>query len=300
MKLARNQILLVNIVLIAVGVIMTMWAIIVPPTEGQILLEAVGTGLIAAGGVNFIDKFFAEKADEKDIVLVSPQRSDVDPLIYTSKYRGKKVDIFGVSVTEVLNEFLHDQGEDIIERIFAHRLRLRLVFVHPDADFLNQRAGEDHISYDELRNRQLNSIQLAIRFYRKLLDEYSMRARKSGKLSKMGSVEILLMKACPYVSIYRVDNKIYWGLYASHKSGTESPLFLSEKREETGMFDFIKEHYYTHINNKERFDDLHLIKMILRDREPYLNRSLVDHLLGKDIVDALISETSGKGIQSLP
>jgi len=290
MKLDRRHILLVNVLLIAIGVIFLLWAIIAVQTNGKIFLEAIGIGLIAAGGVNFIDKFFSEKEKEDDIKLVSPQRSDADPLIYMTKYRAKKVDIFGVSVTEVFNEFLNDQGEDIVDRVFSHRLRLRMVFVHPDADFLNQRAGEDHISAEELRNRQLNSIKLAIRFYKKLLDEYNLRVKKKGKMSKMGSLEILLIKACPYVSIYRVDNKIYWGLYASHKSGTESPLFLSEKREETGMFDFIKEHYYTHVNNKERFDDLHLIKMTLRDREPYLNRNLVDHLLGKDNVDAFLSQ----------
>ncbi|MBI5934683.1 MAG: hypothetical protein HY867_13335 [Chloroflexi bacterium] len=287
MNLDRRQILLVNIVLICAGAALLLWAINISQPHVKILLEAMGTGLIATGGVNFIDKLFTEK-EREDSKLIAQQRLDVDQLFYASKYRAKKVDIFGVSITEALNEFVTDSREEIFDRIFSHRLRLRLIFVHPDAEFLVQRAGEDHISADELRNRQLNSVKLAIQFYKKLFTEYNVRSKKIGKLSQMGSVEILLMKACPYVSVYRVDNKIYWGVYGSHKSGNESPLFLSVKREEGGMFDFMKEHYYTHVNNKEKFDDLHLVKMILRDKEPYLNIPLVHHLLGKDKVDEIL------------
>lgn len=290
MKLDRRQILLVNILLICVGVAFLLWAINISQQHVRIILEAIGTGLIATGGVNFIDKLFTEKEAEIDVKLISPQRLDVDQYIYSAKYRAKKVDIFGVSITEALREFVNDPRDEIIDRIFMHRLRLRLVFVHPDAEFLLQRAGEDHISAEELRNRQLNSIKLAIQFYKKLLKEYSDRVDKIGKMSQVGSVEILLIKACPYVSIYRVDNKIYWGVYGSHKSGNESPLFLSIKHEEAGMFDFMKEHYYTHVNNKEKFGDLHLVKMILRDREPYLNLPLVQQLLGKEMVDELLAE----------
>jgi hypothetical protein len=289
MKFDRRHILLVNVVLIAIGVSFLLWAIIAAPAKGQIMLEAIGTGLIATGGVNFIDRFFVEKEKEEDAKLIAAQRLDVDPFIYAAKYNAKKVDIFGVSVTEPLKEFLNDPSEKIIEKVFTERLRLRLVFVHPDAVFLQQRAMEDHITAEELRARQLSSVKLAIQFYKKLVDAYNQRAKKPGKLSRMGSVEILLIEACPYVSLYRVDNKIYWGLYASHKSGIESPLFLSEKREDTGLFDFIKEHYYTYVNNKEQFDKLHLVKMTLRDKAPYLNRALVDSLLGKKAVDALLA-----------
>lgn len=287
-KLDRKSILFINIVLAVFGVATVMLSIILFQSTIRILVESIGIGLIATGFVNFFDRLFVEADKDTDIDIVAMQRAKTNQTVYRLKYQSQKVDILGVSIADVLKEFTQNSRHEMIDRILRHSARLRLFFVHPDAGFLTQRAREDHISYDELRSRQIKSVEMVVTFYKLLLEAYQ-RDSLSDSLStgNVGSVEIRLINVCPYISIYRVDNSVYWGLYTANKTGEESPLFFSKKMDKDGMFEILKDHIYG-LLPKEDIDNLYLLKMIIKDRPPILNRAIVDQILGTQRVDELL------------
>jgi hypothetical protein len=289
MKLSHEKIIYLNIILALSGLFLVAVGIILSGSWLQILFEAVGTSLIATGLVNFVDKFFHESKTDS-ISIISIHRAQINRSLYDEKYNVRRVDILGISITNVLKEFIRDPEQQIIERVLKQNLRLRLNFIHPETEYLeHQRAIEDHISWETLHSRQIKSVEMVVLFYKMLLDAY--RKENTGKLLRtgsIGSVEINLLHCCPYISIFRADEKIYWGLYTSNKTGEASPLFLTEKQEEEGMFEVIKEHYYGLLNNEKDPDNSYLVKFIIKDNEPILNIPLAEKLLGKERLDELL------------
>jgi hypothetical protein len=287
-KLDRRSILLINAGLAVVGGATVILSIILSQSTARILIESIGVGLIATGLVNFFDKLLIETQKDTDVDIIAMQRAKTNQTVYRLKYQSEKVDILGVSIADVLKEFTQGSRHEMIGRILRHSTRLRLLLVHPDANFLIQRAREDHVSWDELHTRQLKSVEMIVAFYKLLLEAYQ-RDSHSDSLStgNVGSVEIRLINACPYMSIYRVDNTIYWGLYTTYKTGEDSPLFFSKKLDKEGMFEILKDHVYG-LLPKEETDNLYLLKMIIKDQPPILNRTLVDRLLGEKRVDELL------------
>ena len=288
-KFDRKYILIINLVVTVIGGGVVILSINLLESVMRILTEAIGTGLIATGLVNFFDKFFVEAQEETDIDIVSMRRARPDRAIYGLKYKAEKVDILGVSLADVLKEISRDSRHEMVERVLKQSTRFRLLFIHPDSSFLIQRAAEDHISWDELHDRQVKSVEMAVKFYRLLLEAYN-REDKADTLrtSNVGSVEICLINTCPYISLFRADNSMYWGLYTAHKTGEETPLFFSKKMDREGMFEILKDHFYG-LLPKEKAENPYLLKMIIKDQPPILNRSLANQILGVQKVDELLN-----------
>lgn len=287
-KLDRRSILLINFGLAIIGGATVVLSIILSQSTVRILIESIGVGLIATGFVNFFDKLLVEAQKDTDVDIIAMHRAKADQTVYRLKYQSEKVDILGVSIADVLKELTQGSQHEMVDRILRHSTRLRLLLVHPDASFMIQRAKEDHVSWDDLYARQLKSVEMVVKFYKLLLSTYQ-RESKAGTLStgNVGSVEIRLINVCPYISIYRVDNTIYWGMYTTSKTGEESPLFLSKKMDKDGMFELLKDHVYG-LLPKEDPENLFLVKMIMKDHPPMLNRPLVDQILGAKRVGELL------------
>ena len=287
-NLDRRKILTISVVLAILGIAIDTASFIFGDSVTRYLIESIGTGLIATGFVNFFDKLLVETQKEPEIGIVAMERAKTSQNIHRMKYEHEKVDIMGVSIAAVLREFTDDPQNEMVERIIRHSTRLRLICVHPESPFLVQRAHEDRVSWEDLHARQISSVEHIVKFY-KLLHSTYYREHEAGTIrhSNVGSAEVRLINDCPYISIYRVDDTIYWGMYTTSKSGHESPLFVSKKLDKDGMFDLLKDHLYA-LLTKEKGDDLTIIKMPMKDQPPTLNRPLAEQILGKERVEKLL------------
>ena len=248
MKLDKSKILLINTVVGLVGLILVLISI---TTENnpkmRVLLEAVGTGLIASGGVNFLDKLFTQETSENDmsklIKILDTQRSKIDSSIHEKKYSATKVDIVGINLNNCLKEIVDDPRQRMIKHIFSGKAeRLRLLLVNPNAPFIKQRALEDNMSEVELKRRQQDSIKICISFYKKLREK-RQDAIKKDEFNGTSYVEIRLIDFCPHITIERIDDESYWGLYTSDTIGINSPMFKACKNENDALFEQLKKHF---------------------------------------------------------
>lgn len=282
------MILLINVGLALLGVALDAISFTMEASFGRFFMESAGVGLIATGFVNFFDKLLVEAEKDVEIEIVAMERAKTNQTIYKLKFQHEKVDILGVSIGSVLKEFADDPQNEMVDRIIRHSTRLRLMCVHPESPFLIQRAREDQTSWEELHHRQIQSVEKIVMFY-KLLETAYQRETKAGTIrhGNVGSVEIRLINDCPYLSIYRVDDTIYWGLYTTSKSGHESPLFMSKKLDKDGMFELLKDHIYALLSN-EGGENYTILKMAMKDRPPTLNRPLAEQILGKDKVEEIL------------
>lgn len=287
-KLDRRMILLINVGLALLGVTLDAISFTMPQSFGRFFMESVGVGLVATGFVNFFDKFLVEAEKDVEIEIVAMERARTNQTIHRLKYQHEKVDILGVSIAAVLREISEDPQNEMVDRILRHSTRLRLICVHPESPFLVQRASEDHVSWEDLHNRQIQSAENIVRFFKRMRLAYQ-RESEAGTLrhSNVGSVEVRLINNCPYLSMYRVDDTIYWGLYTTSKSGHESPLFMSKKLDKDGMYELLKDHIYALLSN-EGADNYTLIKMAMKDQPPTLNRALAEQILGADKVQEIL------------
>ncbi len=160
-KFDRPKIILINLVLIAVGCALIFLGASSASQKVMTILEAVGTGLIATGGVNLLDRLLTESPKPSDVSFVSLMRMTMDPKIHDRKDKATKIDILGVSVTDCLNEIIKDPEKRLIKNILNQaNTRVRILFVNPNSQFLHQRAFEDGLSsVEELKKRQNASLE---------------------------------------------------------------------------------------------------------------------------------------------
>ncbi len=284
-KLSKQTILLINVVIALVGIILVFIGVIGNQPITSTLLEAIGTSLIATGGVNFMDRFLTPEEPIQGVRIIALKRGAVDPAIYTGKYRAEKIDIVGISLSECLREFVNDPAQKMINNILFHQARLRLLFLHPDSDFLKQRAIEDRIPENVLRERQRNSVELSILFFKTLRDRYEIEKSKGTLGPAIGEVDIKLIDRCPYFSMYRVDDDFYWGLYASYTTGIDSPLFLVTNEQHAELFNQLKKHFNHMLATDLCPSDNLLVNMGIAG--PALNRDLAEKLLGPNALQML-------------
>jgi len=287
MNLPKSTILAINVIIALAGIVLVFVGMTMDTGVFRALLESIGTGLIAAGAVNFFDRFLTAEPFHEGGELVSLVRANADDSIYAQKHNADKVDVVGISLRECMKDIVDDTGQKMINRILNHHSRFRLLLVHPDAAYINQRAFEDKISVESLRDRQRRSIELGILFYKRLKHQYEENSRKGTLHTKLvGDFEIKLIDRCPYFSIFRVDKKIYWGLYASDTTGTNSPLFLTEQDKNPALFEHFKQHFYALYEKDLNGQDNFLLRMDVDS--PYLNLELAESVLGKEKVRMLL------------
>lgn len=286
MKLPKSTIIAIDFVLISLGLTTVSLG-----AGGSIIWEAIGTSLIATGGVGLLTHIFSESPKVDGIKMVASTRNLMDPSIHNKKNKAKKIEMAGVSLTGFLREIANDQNQTIVNRVLIENTRLRAAFVHPDSPFLVQRAVEDNRNdVNGLRQLQFESIEYCLQFYKHLKKQY-LSAKASGLIEKpKGTVQVKLIDFCPYLTIERYDGEIYWGLYTSDTAGEYAPMFLASRNENYVVYDKLKLHFNDllnkHMGNASKNRDLFLISM--ESGEPCLRRELANQLLGKDRVDQIL------------
>ena len=257
MKLKIRQFVLANLVIGLAGIIGILSGILIGGSFVQPLLESIGIGLLAAALVNLLDRVLILEAPVQRIEVVAEQRNAIPDQILDRKFKAKKVDIIGVSLNHFLYELTRDSGKVIISRLLQHNLQLRIFLVNPASKYLEQRAFEDNEERNELVEHQKEAVKDCIKFYEHLLGSYNA-LKKAGKLDThlTGSLQIILLDCCPYVTVYRVDDDIYWGVYTSNKSGVDLPLFKTSLVQDPILFNHLHEHIHGLIGIENKYPRL--------------------------------------------
>ena len=287
-KLDRPKILLINLLLIAGGVIFVLsGALGVQGTASAILL-AIGTSLIATGGVNLLDRLFTE-SPKTSVSLVSLMRMTMDRRIHDKKDNAKVVEILGISLTECLCEINNDPKHEVVKHILTiPETRIRMMFIHPKARFLKQRYLEDNFPrLDDLLERQRQSMEACVELYHILCQFYKHEKDLDRNFEPKGSLAIKLIEACPYVSMERYDDQVYWGIYTSDTPGKKAPIFLTRQDDDPKLFDKFKKHFnalfdrgYEEVSKGENgASEDHNIVLRVGQNGVWLNTDLVANLL---------------------
>jgi len=249
------------------------------------LFEGVGIGLIASGAVNLADRLLAERPKNRHVELTTLQRKTTPTKIHERKFEAKKFDGMGVTLDGCLRDLARPQ---MINHILLEDSRTRLLFVHPDANFLSQRFAEDGFrSVEVLKNRQKESIRLCVAIYRALKIRYEIE-KSHGNLDKpRGKLFIKIALLCPYITIERYDSDMYWGLYTSDSDGESSPLFLTSRAHSPDLYDKLHAHFTTIFDlNGNQPDRLRLVQVDLDGVS--IDRDIVQKILGQEETERLL------------
>jgi hypothetical protein len=260
MKPNLRYFIVVNMFIGAVGVICILIGINVGGAIVRPILEATGIGLLAASAVNILDRALTLEPPPppiQRIEIIAEKRSAIPEQIMDLKYKAKKVDIIGVSLNHFLHELTNDSRQGIITRLLKHNLQLRLFLVHPVSKYLEQRAFEDNEDISKMIERQKEAVKLCVQFYGQLLDSYNV-LDKSGKLDRhlTGYLQIILLNCCPYLTICRIDEDIYWGLYTSKQSGVNLPLFKTSMKLDPTFYNDLHQHIHGFMGHEDKYPKL--------------------------------------------
>lgn len=220
----------INVIGILAGVIFILLAGLNWPFEFVVnLLSALGTGLFAACFVNIIFQLYKEKVSEPPLTLMANERIDLSKY-YQKRRLGLKYnhDVLSIAVAIGLKDIAKDDA--MIDKILRERLKVRLLFLNPMSDFVKQRAAEDQVAVTNVYDELAESIRLAVEIGEKIKARHAeLKKNKLLNESGEGSFEVRLYDGSPYLTIFRADDEIVWGLYTAEKRGINSPAFKSIK-----------------------------------------------------------------------
>lgn len=282
MELTREKVVFINLMIVLVGIIFVLCGIIMggPTAVFETFFKAIGTSLIVAGGVSFLDRFLTEKPEGVKVIAHARNKSDWN--VHRRKYQTQEMDVTGVSLTSCLQEIVYDsaQSKELLHHIFHENMHLRLLFVHPDSPFIVQRAQEDGIDEKVLMEDQRQSVEYCVEFY-KYLEAYCKNLNRVGRnRMRVGSIWIGLIKFCPYMAVERYDDEIYWGLYTSDATGLGAPIFLVTKKDNERLYNKLREHF-NGLMYKGTHDRKEALVTMTDCGNPQLNRELVESILGE-------------------
>ena len=294
MKLEKSKILLINTVVGLVGVILVLLSVNAENNPKlKTMLEAIGTSLIVSGGVNFLDKLLDQEIKEQNspietVTIKTHKRNNIGQDVHEGKYKAKKVDIVGISLSQCLQEIVDDPRQRMINRLVRGETeRLRLLFIHPNAPFIKQRALEDGIKPEKLENQQKESIKLCIEFYKKLKNRLDKAKSDGDSYDAKSYVEIRLIDLCPHITLERFDNETYWGLYMAHSVGLNSPMFKITKEQNDELFEQLKNHF-KELTTKKLNPNNNNVLLQMTMGHLYFNIPLAESIFGADELEKLL------------
>ena len=283
----KKTIYFVNVLMIAIGVIVLFCSLFFVQNEiGREILVAVGTGLVAAGLVNLFDRYLVEKPPQQAVTLLSTQRKNLGKKHHDQKYSASKFDLLAVSMLDCLKEIVDDKR--MIEQILFANFRMQLVFVDPNAVFIRQRAFEDKMSKNDLIGRQKQSVTYVVEFYKKISQAYET-ARENGRLNenKVGNIEIKVIKVCPYITIERFDDEIFWGLYTSAAEGKNCTMLSVKESSNHELFDQLKKHFYALLNRAPG----NYLLTLTTGGPPKLYSNAIKSIIGEDNLENILADS---------
>jgi hypothetical protein len=270
-----------NVSLGLLGVVLIFWGIVNQGEIAKPLMESIGTGFIAAGLINILDRALTLEpptAQKQRIEVVAEQRVATPKDILDLKYKADKVDIIGVNLNYFLEELVNDKNQQLITRLLYNKLQLRILLMHPDSPFLAERALEDGVPHAKLIKLQKQAVTLCSKFHEQLRTQYDSATKAPNfDFHNTGHLQIRLISFCPHLTIYRVnDNVIYWGLYTSNKPGTQLPLFMTSQDRDWQLYKHLHEHIHGLLERDRAYPDLVSMPKM---GEPTINEDLVKSIM---------------------
>jgi hypothetical protein len=92
------------------------------------------------------------------VEIVADNRHVLDPEYRKNKYNAEKVDILGMALSSALSELSSDNEDELLNRVLFNNAQVRLMFLSPRCQYINQRAIEDGDSVSDLKNMLKTSV----------------------------------------------------------------------------------------------------------------------------------------------
>lgn len=227
--------ILVNAIVILLGIIAVMGGNtephIDPATSRPIpqewwrdWLTAIGFGLIATGIAGLViflwvylsDRWFdrIERFDQFGLIGVHAERGPQLRMEYEDRLNRarKSIDVLGFGLRSLREDFHAD-----FER-WAVSAKVRILLIDPDF------PGAGH-TYAEQRDREENDKPGAIASH---VSEFARAASKVAA-AYPDRFQVKVYRCLPAVTIFRVDNEMYWGPYLMRTPSRNLPVFVVRK-----------------------------------------------------------------------
>lgn len=203
---------LINLLVACIGIVLVITGVLFGFSDNetvQAILISIGTSLIASAVVSFLASIYIFKHKrEKEItdvwrlVSIKDNRSEMNMEVHKRLNTAEnQLDIIGYG----MKSFRESRDELIRSRI-QKGLKIRIITVDPNCDFLKQRD----IDENKLEGSTSNSINQLYDWVNNLNNEY-------GK-----SVEIRFCRTLPTEVYFRVDDYIYVGPYQCGKESQQT------------------------------------------------------------------------------
>lgn len=203
---------------------------------GGEFLVPIGTAMIAAGlagWIIFVYVLFTQRKAEAVELLtdfgLQQAYNERGPNIreeYDIRLNkaNEAIDIMGFG----LRTFREDQG-DYFEG-WAHSLQVRVLLIDPEF------PREDHTYAEQRDKEEGDDIGNIRRDVRNFIDETSHLIQNDD-----ANFEVRLHQCLPSMTVFRIDNEIFWGPYTVKNQSRNMPTFLVGNHGE--MYDFLKNHF---------------------------------------------------------
>lgn len=281
MKYGKRNLAAIDIITVLCGIILLLLESLSSNSMITTLIEAIGTSLVVAGFVSFLVRRLYLEDQQDNVKIISESRAYLESEYVRRKYGARRIDIVSIALSNALKELATDPGERMLRRVVFEGAKVRLLFLDPDADYVEHRAIEDGTQLEETREALKKSVRYCTEIHSKLSNIYQ-KAASSHTLEheRMGSFEIRVMDMCPHFTIYRTDNVILWGLYTSAQRGLYSPVIEVPKEQNT-LYEPLMRHFEklweTGASGLGRNN---FIVSFYDPAPPRLNEQLVERILG--------------------
>lgn len=98
--MAKKKILIYFVVL-TIGVSVTVYSTSIVSPQLQKISESIGIGLLVTAFIGYLELYLAQPRIEKNPVLVSLNRQDIDSSIYEKIYKAKHITLTGISLNNM-------------------------------------------------------------------------------------------------------------------------------------------------------------------------------------------------------
>ncbi len=205
---------LMDIILFLSGVCLVLLSGAVQPRMLTSLLEALGIGLVAASMVSFLSRLADTRDETEKLKFLVVPKINMGDKYNELREKARTHDLMAIAMTGCLQHFI--DSEKLLKGVVLHGTKHRLVFLGPGAEYVKQRAEEDHVELEQLKHRLGESAERSRKVYEKLRGLWKTYEKNR---ENAGSLEIRVMQVCPHITIFRADETIIWGPYLSYTQG---------------------------------------------------------------------------------
>lgn len=203
---------LVNLLVTCIGVILVITGILFSFSNNemvQTILISIGTSLIASAVVSFLASIYifkhkreSEITDIWKLISIKDNRSEMNTKVHKKLDNAvNQLDIIGYGMKS-----FRESRENVIRSQIQKGLKIRIITVDPNYDFLKQRD----IDENKMEGSTAKSINQLNDWVKKLNEEYNK------------PVEIRFCKTLPTEVYFRVDDSIYVGPYQCGKESQQT------------------------------------------------------------------------------